>query len=172
MSYRTRLKLVERHGRQQIMENSMCPLWSPCVRHRLHNQPLRLNLVSFWRDICLFFPCNRTPLNETSSSHFSVFSIRLPQVYFFFLLPFVHGWQFWATWVFQNLHGDRWFSYFLSFSAAGDSISSRLWWKTHVWSPRGPRCRRRRMNPAYSSWKSFPDVISGLDEGHSWAMVS
>lgn len=84
---RTRLKLVQLHGRQQIMENSMCLLWSPCVRHRLHNQPLRLNLVSFWRDICLFFPCNRTPLNETSSSHFSVFSIRLPQVYIFFCFP-------------------------------------------------------------------------------------
>lgn len=28
------------------------------------------------------------------------------------------------------------------------------------------------MNAVYSSWKSFPDVISGLDAGHSWAMVN
>lgn len=37
-----------------------------------------------------------------------------------------------------------------------------------TWTP----VRRRRMNAAYSSWKSLPDVISGLDAGHSWAMVS
>lgn len=28
------------------------------------------------------------------------------------------------------------------------------------------------MNAVYSSWKLFPDVISGLDAGHSWAMVN
>lgn len=28
------------------------------------------------------------------------------------------------------------------------------------------------MNAVYSRWKLFPDVISGLDAGHSWAMVN
>lgn len=37
-----------------------------------------------------------------------------------------------------------------------------------TWTP----VTRRRMDAAYSSWKSLPDVISGLDAGHSWAMVS
>lgn len=84
--HRTHLKFFRLRGREEIIENSMCPLWSSCMRHRLHNQPLRLNLVSFWRDICLFFfpPRNSAPLNETSSSCFSVFFIHFPQVYIFF----------------------------------------------------------------------------------------
>lgn len=41
-----------------------------------------------------------------------------------------------------------------------------------VFGPHVGPVHRRRMNAAYSSWKSLPDVISGLDAGHSWAMVS
>lgn len=104
--------------------------------------------------------------------HASVFSPYIFLKYIFFWLPFFHSWQFWATWVFWNLYCDRWFPPFLPFFC-------RRWLHLHqavmenpclvpTWTP----VRRRRMNAAYSSWKSLPDVISGLDAGHSWAMVS